>query len=412
MTTPNMPNLGNVAASGSQFKHNIFATIQKKASGIARRASRPGPAAPATPTTNTPSPMPSQPTGNLKANSVNAGRYRRQQRAQATQTARNTPPAAPPTANTVPTPHAPGIGVQLNANSVAAGRTARVGRSQTGQALSMVQNLQRAQGLTQAISAANTPAPTAGGRHSAGPAQMAAPSSAPGTGRHRAGNVPNAVPAAGATGGAHRAGPPSVTGISQAPGTGRHRAPTAVPNTPATPVVQSLQSRGAPVAPRTPVPSAPAISRSAPSSVIPRVASTPSGLPTQTSGTTVGSSVHQELQRRMAGGPAKTAGSSTPSVASPHAELQRRMNTPSTPSPQFSNVAPKAYPEHQHPEGSSQQILPTLSANQSRPGRPNNFTVGSRKQGSNVQGLGAMGSRLEAGLMRNPIGLPEKKRRV
>jgi hypothetical protein len=101
MTTPNMPNLGNVAASGSQFKHNIFATIQKKASGIARRASRPGPAAPATPTTNTPSPTPSQPTGNLKANSVNAGRYRRQQRAQAAQTARNTPPAAPPTANTV-----------------------------------------------------------------------------------------------------------------------------------------------------------------------------------------------------------------------------------------------------------------------------------------------------------------------
>lgn len=68
------------------------------------------------------------------------------------------------------------------------------------------------------------------------------------------------------------------------------------------------------------------------------------------------------------------------------------------------------YPTHEHPAGSSTDILPNLSAAQSTPGRPNQFTVGSR----NIRGGGiaAMGSQLEAGLMRRPIGLPEPKRRV
>lgn len=80
---------------------------------------------------------------------------------------------------------------------------------------------------------------------------------------------------------------------------------------------------------------------------------------------------------------------------------------------QFSDVSTKdnsPFPTHVHPEGSSNQILPNLSAAMSGPGRPNEFTVGSR----NIKGGGiaAMGSQLEAGLMRSPIGLPAKKRRV
>lgn len=57
---------------------------------------------------------------------------------------------------------------------------------------------------------------------------------------------------------------------------------------------------------------------------------------------------------------------------------------------QFSNK-PSGFPQHQHPEGSSQQILPHITARQPR---TNEFTVGSR----NVQpgGIAAKGSQLEA----------------
>lgn len=86
-------------------------------------------------------------------------------------------------------------------------------------------------------------------------------------------------------------------------------------------------------------------------------------------------------------------------------------NTPQVHSPtQFSSVQPKSYPQHMAPAGSSQQVLPNLSAAHSSPGKPQTFTVGSR----NIKGGGiaAMGSQLEAGLNARPIGLPEKKRRV
>lgn len=60
---------------------------------------------------------------------------------------------------------------------------------------------------------------------------------------------------------------------------------------------------------------------------------------------------------------------------------------------QFANVTPRdnsPYPTHQHPEGSSHALLPTLTANQPA---PNQFTVGSRRSSS---GIAAAGSRLEA----------------
>lgn len=60
---------------------------------------------------------------------------------------------------------------------------------------------------------------------------------------------------------------------------------------------------------------------------------------------------------------------------------------------QFANVTPRdnsPYPTHQHPEGSSHALLPTLTANQPA---PNQFTVGSRRSTS---GVAAAGSRLEA----------------
>lgn len=62
-------------------------------------------------------------------------------------------------------------------------------------------------------------------------------------------------------------------------------------------------------------------------------------------------------------------------------------------SQQFANVTPRdnfPYPTHQHPEGSSHALLPTLTANQPA---PNQFTVGSRRSTS---GIAAAGSRLEA----------------
>lgn len=78
--------------------------------------------------------------------------------------------------------------------------------------------------------------------------------------------------------------------------------------------------------------------------------------------------------------------------------------------PQFADVSTKdnsPYPTHVHPEGSSNQILPNLTAAQPR---PNQFTVGSR----NVKGGGiaAMGSQLEAGLSARPLSVPQPRKRV
>lgn len=78
--------------------------------------------------------------------------------------------------------------------------------------------------------------------------------------------------------------------------------------------------------------------------------------------------------------------------------------------PQFADVTPKSnapFPTHVHPEGSSTQILPHLTANQPK---PNQFTVGSR----NIKGGGiaAMGSQLEAGLSSRKFPLPEPRKRV
>lgn len=94
----------------------------------------------------------------------------------------------------------------------------------------------------------------------------------------------------------------------------------------------------------------------------------------------------------------------TPIAPTPHTV------TPAAPATTPHMGANHPYPTHEHPAGSSTDILTNLSTAQSRPGRPNQFTVGSR----NIRGGGiaAMGSQLEAGLMRRPIGLPEPKRRV
>lgn len=75
-------------------------------------------------------------------------------------------------------------------------------------------------------------------------------------------------------------------------------------------------------------------------------------------------------------------------------------STPARNSLQFSDTSSKdnsPFPTHTHPEGSSSAILPHLTASQSTPGRPNEFTVGSRNvKGS---GIGAMGSMLEQSAM-------------
>lgn len=63
-------------------------------------------------------------------------------------------------------------------------------------------------------------------------------------------------------------------------------------------------------------------------------------------------------------------------------------------STQFANVTPRdnsPHPTHQHPEGSSNLKLPTLTANQPR---TNEFTVGSRN--AKPGGIAARGSQLEA----------------
>jgi hypothetical protein len=81
--------------------------------------------------------------------------------------------------------------------------------------------------------------------------------------------------------------------------------------------------------------------------------------------------------------------------------------------PQFADVSTKdnsPFPTHVHPTGSSNQILPRLSAAQSRPSAPNSFTVGSRNIKSS--GIAAMGSQLEAGLTARPLGLPQPRKRV
>jgi hypothetical protein len=74
----------------------------------------------------------------------------------------------------------------------------------------------------------------------------------------------------------------------------------------------------------------------------------------------------------------------------------------------------KAYPLHQNPPGSSQQRLNTLSDTETaKTGKPNNFSVGSKKPSkTNTQGLAAMGSKLEAGLASKKFPLPEPRKRV
>lgn len=84
---------------------------------------------------------------------------------------------------------------------------------------------------------------------------------------------------------------------------------------------------------------------------------------------------------------------------------------PATHSLQFSDTSTKdnsPFPTHVHPEGSSNAILPHLSATETaKTGRPNEFTVGSR----NVRGSGiaAMGSKLEESLMSRPFQTPAKR---
>lgn len=98
-------------------------------------------------------------------------------------------------------------------------------------------------------------------------------------------------------------------------------------------------------------------------------------------------SVHQEMQRRLGkGGSALEPVSRRPqsSFQSPHAEAQKR----------FADVRTKSnapFPTHQHPQGSSNLKLDTLTAAQPK---PNEFTVGSRA--AKPGGIAAKGSQLEA----------------
>lgn len=388
MSTP--VNMGAVAAMGKQFTTNVFQSIQNQALKSGKRAqikaNRARPAAPAYPSSHTPPAMPAP--SNAMGGQMTQGRANRQARA----AGRNTPP----TAQTSRTPYAPGVPAApipshragppvitgasqapgsgkhraggtpnvapvaaMPANAVASGRAARQARSQTGQALALVRGKQQ------------QPASMNARVMPFNPIQMVAP----GTGSRRAGN-------------------PAVTGVNSSAGTGRHRAgaaPATAPVAASSPVVQSLQSRGQQVntinqmqsGPKHAAPTQKMTGTVAPSSIIP---SAPSALPKTTSGTTVGRSVHQQMQARI----------NTPKV-------NTIQNPPST-------GANHPYPTHVPPANSSTQILPTLSAAQSTPNTPNTFTVGSRNIKGN--GIAAMGSQLEAGLSARPIGLPPKKRRV
>lgn len=97
-------------------------------------------------------------------------------------------------------------------------------------------------------------------------------------------------------------------------------------------------------------------------------------------------SVHTEMQRRMGKpGMQLDVGPATPTVSnqqfrSPHAEAQSRRN-----------VGGGSFPQHEHPQGSSTAPLPKLTAAQPK---PNTFTVGSRN--AKPGGLAARGSQLEA----------------
>jgi hypothetical protein len=95
----------------------------------------------------------------------------------------------------------------------------------------------------------------------------------------------------------------------------------------------------------------------------------------------------------------------------PSAPAKPQAPKPPTHSLQFSDTSTKdnsPFPTHVHPEGSSNAILPHLSATETaKTGRPNEFTVGSR----NVRGSGiaAMGSKLEESLMSRPFQTPAKR---
>jgi hypothetical protein len=68
------------------------------------------------------------------------------------------------------------------------------------------------------------------------------------------------------------------------------------------------------------------------------------------------------------------------------------------------------FPTHVHPANSSNLELSNLSAAHSSPGKPQQFTVGSR----NIKGGGiaSMGSQLEEGLATRPLSLPSKRKRT
>jgi hypothetical protein len=103
---------------------------------------------------------------------------------------------------------------------------------------------------------------------------------------------------------------------------------------------------------------------------------------------------HQFAPQKAQGSP---TGPATASFSSPEGKsVMPASPAPQKPvvGPQFSDVSTKSnspFPTHQHPTGSSNQTLPSLTANQPR---TNEFTVGSR----NVQsgGIATKGSQLEA----------------
>lgn len=112
----------------------------------------------------------------------------------------------------------------------------------------------------------------------------------------------------------------------------------------------------------------------------------------------------------LARNPAKPEYSSGTNIPTPPPKATNPGGKAAPVGPQFADTTPKSnapFPTHVHPEGSSSQILPNLTANQPA---PNQFTVGSR----NIKGGGiaAMGSQLEAGLSSRKFPLPEPRKRV
>ena len=367
----NMPNLHAISALGSQFTKNVFAGTAQHFQSKTKRALR-----------------------------------QRTSQSQRANTAARTQPSTPSshTPQGLPEPSA-AMGEQLQAGRVARAQRAQSNRQNAGPNLANRINYGTP---TEGGAKLNYqgPTPVRGDAHLG--ATSAQASSFVSRINSQAGNPVHAVQPA-QFGGGHRASAPTNMTVSHAPGTGRHRA-GGTPN----------------VAPKKSVQAAPVASQAHVTTLGQQF-----GSPGRVSGTTplAGSreygampSPHQEAQRRLGtrGYESFTArklspseGASSPAHpnfgSNPVAAAPQKKNIPNVDTSTKSNAP---FPTHVNPEGASSQKLQRLSATETaKTGRENEFTVGSRnpsKVTTNIRGLAAKGSQLEASLNSRPFQTPAK----